>query len=300
MEAMRVVTALAFLAVAACDDTVGGVKPVGGDQPSQAELARFARHLHLDLAGRPPDDAYLDDAVAQLTTDDSVDARLALADDLIGDDAWAELYVGELENRVFGGETADARYQLLCGITRNDDPACNACAPPSNGDFCGTCSCPALTGYAAERDALLTAAEDLADGDSMSAVERRHLETSAFRFLSSADAIATSVFEVSLGHTPQAEERINASAMVNGALLPGSPAGILYHRHGASYDDLLDIVFESEVHREAMVGAVFERYLGRRPSGAELGYFTATLDVDDPDAREVILAVVSSREYFDQ
>ncbi|MCA9677485.1 MAG: hypothetical protein KC464_20850, partial [Myxococcales bacterium] len=161
-------------------------------------------------------------------------------------------------------------------------------------------SCAPLAGYVAERAALRTAVDDLAAGATTSSIERRYVEASPFRALASPDGVAQALFDGFLGHAPQLEERRNAAAMVQGALIAGSPAGLLYHRHGADYADLLDIVFGSEVYREAAVGAVFERYLGRRPTAAELGHFAAGLDPDDPDVRDVILAVVSSREYFEQ
>jgi hypothetical protein len=49
-----------------------------------------------------------------------------------------------------------------------------------------------------------------------------------------------------------------------------------------------------------MVRRVFERYLARSPSANELAHFVSTLDANDPDARGLVRAVVSSREYFAQ
>jgi hypothetical protein len=300
MHLVRVLLA-AIPIVAACDDTVGGLAPVGGDQPSQAELERFTRRLHLDLTGDTPSDAFVADATARLTeAGNTAAARRELAAELVAGDGFAALYVAELENRTFGGETADARYDLLCGIVRGDDPACQACGAPTSGDPCGDCDCAFLTEMRAERAALFTAADDLAAGDPTSAIERRFAETTPLRALSSPEGAADALFDAFLGHTPQDEEQRNAAAMISGALLPGSPAGLLFHRHGADFADLLDIVFESEVYREAIVAATFERYLGRRPTAPELGHFAASLDADAPDARPVVLAVVSSREYFEQ
>jgi hypothetical protein len=88
--------------------------------------------------------------------------------------------------------------------------------------------------------------------------------------------------------------------MILGALLPGAPAGLMFHRLGASYADLIDIVFASEVYREALVRRVFERYLARPPTGPELAHFVSTLDAIDPDVRGLVRAVASSREYFAQ
>ena len=74
----------------------------------------------------------------------------------------------------------------------------------------------------------------------------------------------------------------------------------MFHRHGSNYADLLDIIFTSEVYREALVRRVFERYLARSPKAIELAHFVTTLDATDPDVRGLARAVASSREYFDQ
>ena len=289
----------AVVVTSACDDTVSGLRPVGGDPPSQAELERFVRRLHLDLTGAAPADSDVADAAAQLAAGNTAEARRALAESLIATEDFARVYVEELENRLFGGETAESRYDFLCALVRDDDPACDACPAPTGGDFCADCSCGYLASMYAEREALFTAADDLAGGDSTSSVERRYALATPLRVFASPEGYADVLFEAVLGHLPQDEERRNAAAMVQGSLL-GGPAGILFHRHGGTIDELLDIVFESEVYREALVAAVFERYLGRRPSAPELGHFAGAIDAGDPDARAVILAVVSSREYFEQ
>jgi hypothetical protein len=299
MHLVRTLCAAAALWLAACDSTETGLSPVGGDQPSQAEIERFARRLHLDLTGAPPSDAFLADAVERLGAGNTADARRGLADELIASPGFAQLFIEELENRAYGGETAEARYDFLCGVIRGDDPACDACDFPDDGDFCGSCDCAILQQLYTEREALFEAGDDLTGGDTTSSVERRYVASLPFRALSTPEGTADALFEGFLGHLPQDEERMNAAAMVQGALFPGSPAGLLFHRHGSEFDDLVEIVFESEVYREAAVAAVFERYLGRRPTAPELGVFSAELG-DEPDARPVILAVVSSREYFEQ
>ena len=82
--------------------------------------------------------------------------------------------------------------------------------------------------------------------------------------------------------------------------LGNTPIALMFHRHGANYADMIKIIFESEVYREAMVRRAFERYLARSPSSPELAHFTTTLSATDPDMRPVVRAVVSSREYFEQ
>jgi hypothetical protein len=299
----RIVPALCAIALTAtlhgCHDTVDGVTPVGGTTASQAEVERFGRRLHLDLTGSRADDAYLGTVTAAIADDNSAAARAGLADALLDAPGFASIYVEELENRAFGGEPIDERYEALCGFARVNDAACGAC--PASADPCSGCDCPRLAALAAERADLGGAASDLADSATTAAIERRYADAAAFYQLAdSPQSGAATLFQVFLGRPPGPDELDNAAAMFAGSLLPGAPAGLLFHRHGARYADLVDILFESEIYREAAVRAVFERYLGRPPDAAELDHFTASLDAAAPDVRGVIRAVVSSREYFEQ
>ena len=295
------VLALAFLG-AACGKSVGGVAPVGGDEPGAVETERFVRRLHLDLTGRPASDQYLADAVLELAAaSGGAGARAALADRLVDSEEFAQTFTDELANRVFGGEDPDDRYALLCGVTRDDDPRCASCGPPPAGDACAGCDCAPLVAIDADRQALLDASADLAGGSATtSEVERRFAGSSALASFSAPEALADQLFQLFLGRPVEADEQTNAAAMIVGALIPGSPAGLLFHRHGSDYQDLLDILFESEVYREAAVSAVFARYLGRSARLAEMAHFSAELDAAAPDDRPVIRAVVSSQEYFEQ
>ena len=282
-----------------CGQTVDGITPVGGEQPSEAELRRFMRRLHLDLAGTAPDDTYLDDAVARLLADSTAAGRAAIADELLAQQEFADTYVAELENRVFGGQSAESRYQQLCGVVRVVVPECMQC--PLNGDTCGDCACAPIVTYVGERDVILTSAADLAAGTPTGTLERRYASTIAFRsFFNTPNTLAVGYFDVFLGRPAELDEMDNAAAMLQGALLPGSPAGVLFHRHGSDMTDFIDILFSSENYREAVVIGVFQRYLGRRPTGVELSHFSASVDSSSPDALGVIRAVTSSREYFEQ
>ena len=108
------------------------------------------------------------------------------------------------------------------------------------------------------------------------------------------------LFSDFLARTAEDDEIENGRAMIIGSIIAGSPAGLMFHRHGATYGDLIDIIFTSEIYREAIVRRVFLRYLSREPNAAELAHFVTVLDANAPDARTVVRAVVSSREYFDQ
>lgn len=289
------------VALGACDSKVDGVKPVGGDVASPIEQERFLGRLHLDLTGSRAPASWIDDGLAALAADgDSAESRAGLADPLIGSSAWAELYVAELENTLFGGEDSESRYDLLCGILRATDTACIACPVPTNGDICDQCACAALTTLVAERAEIRQSAADLAGDATTADIGRRLSASQALRSLQDPDTTVMAVFDSFIGRAAEPEEQLNGRNMVFGIALPGGPAGLLFHRHGANYDDFLDIVFESEVYREAQVASVFDRYLGRSPNPAELRHFTAQLDAADPDLRPVVRAVVSSREYFDQ
>jgi hypothetical protein len=152
-----------------------------------------------------------------------------------------------------------------------------------------------------ERDALLASWQALLDGAATSKIERSFAESSIFRFNAGApESVATALFDHFLGRPIEPTELANAKFLVIGALFPATPAGLLFHRHGANYADLVDIIFTSEVYREAAVDAVFLRYLGRQAAPIELSAFTKGLDAASPDVRPVIRAVVSSSEYFAQ
>lgn len=286
-----------------CSERVEGVTPVGDDTPSEIEMERFARRLHLDLTGTVPADAYLTDAVARLgAAGNTATERGAMADELMATAEWAELQVSELENRAFAGETLDARYDFVCGIIRAGSAACGDC-PVTGNELCSSCAaCPLLGELGTERDALAAAADDLASAAAtLAEVERRYAESYGFgRLITGPDQVTNDLFEVFLGRPAEAEELRNGRAMVIGSLVPPTMAGLLFHRHGADYGDLVAILFESEIYREAAVARVFERYLGRLPSPAELSHFAGGLDPEAPDARPVVRAVVSSREYLEQ
>ncbi len=285
----------AVLLLAACDETVGGNTPVGGDEASDAALERFVRRAYIDLSGLPPGAAELSAEVASLRAGGNTPtARRALISKLMSAAAWANVWIEELDNRVLGGETLSYRYEFLCSIIRSQTTACQSCQAADPCD----CACPELATLKTERDALATGASDLRGGMSTSAVERRYaLATGYFALSGEPENRARALFVDFLGRPAEADEIENARAMFFGGL--GGPAGLMFHRHGANYADLIDIIFDDEVYREAVVAGVFDRYLARQPSSAELAHFVGRLSAANPDARPVIEAVLSSKEYFD-
>ena len=292
---MRAVLLLGI--VAACHDTQLGNQPVGGSVDSDASIQRFLRHAYLDLSGRPPSDDDLASGTQQLRdAGNTASARGMVIAGLIAQDAFAKVWIGELENALFGGNTVDQQYALVCGILRST-PGCSSCTAV---DSC-TCTCPAIAPLLGERTQLEQSAADLAAGTKSSAIERRYAMAEGYYVLSGTpEARVTTEFHDFLARTAEADEIENGRAMIIGSLIQGSPAGVLFHRYGASYSDFLDIVFTSDVYREAIVRRVFLRYLAREPSTAELVHFSATLDATTPDLRDLVQAVTSSREYFDQ
>ncbi len=281
--------------LAACESTEGGHIPVGGDEASDAALERFVRRVYVDLSGVPPTDAELSAETANLRSAGNTPvARRALVQKLMAAAPWANVWIDELENRVLGGETLENRYRFLCSIIRAQNPACQACMA---ADPC-ECTCPQLTQLSAERAALSTGASDLRGGMSTSAVERRYAAAIGyFALLGEPEGRARSLFQDFLGRPAEGEEIENARAMILGGL-GGGPAGIIFQRHGGTYAELLDIIFADEIYREAVVGGVFDRYLARQPTSAERAHFVSTMSADNPDARPVIEAVLSSKEYF--
>lgn len=298
---------VALVAVATgCDKTVDGVAPVGGEVSSPAEVERFVRRAHLDLTGSAADEAFVADARDRILADaNSAAARGEVIDELLADSKFAETFVDEVENRTFAADGYEPGFALLCGIQRMNEPLCADCQASS--DPCDGCTCESVTTLQAERDALDAAAADLSAGDATtSEVERRFAVATPYIGLAGPDAGANNLFEDFLGRPAEPDELQNATAMILSiGVNQNDPnaadhAGLLFHRLGGTYDDLLDIVFESEIYREAAVNRVFERFIGRLATPAELDHFVNTLDSDNPDIRDVTRAVLSSREYFGQ
>ncbi len=284
--------------LAACDSTVSDQKPVGGSVDTPAEIQRFLRHAYLDLSGHGPSDADLASVTTRLEEQgNTATARGALIDELIAKDEFSKVWIEELENGIFGGNTVDSQYALVCGLVRGTAPACMSCNDP---DSCA-CTCPEMGTYFAERAALRTSATDLAGGTNSATIERRYALAYGYYVLAgSPEGRVRTLFDDFLARAAEPDEIENGRSMIFGAIIPGSPAGLLFHRHGASYEDLVDIVFTSEIYRESLVRRAFERYLARIPSSVELAHFVSTLDATDPDVRSLVRAVVSSREYFAQ
>jgi hypothetical protein len=285
-----------------CTDTVVDNKPVGGDTASPIEQERFVRRMHLDLAAMPPSDTFVAAALADMAGDGSNTAamRASLADGLLDSEEFALTWVDELTNASFGGDNPDGRYDLYCSVLRDDIAECIACGEPTGSDPCGECDCQTLVDARADRALLDAAADDLRDGvATTSAIERRYADSIAFGYLTDQNGTAMNLFEVFLNRPAEPEELANAASMIIGTFIDGSPAGLLFHSHGSDYYDLMNIVFGSEIYREAVVIRAFERYLGRLPTQDEITHFAGVLDLADPDVRPVVRAIVSSREYFD-
>ncbi len=293
---MRLLATL--LCLAACNDTIPAGKPIGTTVDTEAEIQRFLRRAHLDLTGAVPTDAELAAGTTRLRdAGNTAAARAELADELLAGDRFAALWIEELENSIFGGNTLEQQYAFVCGIVRGTVPACQSCTMQ---DSCA-CTCANLPAFNTERAGLRTTAADLRGGMKTSSIERRYAKAMAyFVLIGSPEARTRALFDDFLSRPAEPDEIENGRGMIIGPIFPGSPAGLMFHRHGSTYDDLLDIVFDSEVYREAVIRRVFERYLARSPKPIELAHFLTTLDANDPDARDLVRAVMSSREYFDQ
>jgi Protein of unknown function (DUF1549) len=293
-----VVCALGACALGACGETLGGNQPVGKVPDSDAQLQRYLRRAYLDLSGHPPSDDQLTAATTRLReADNTPSARGALVDELIADEAFARTWLGELENAIFGGSSLEQQYALVCGLVRAIAQVCRSC---TEADSCA-CTCAPMQTHTAERAQLRTAVRDLSGTAHSASIERRYAMVGAYFVLAGSPEVrVTALFDDFLSRTAESDEVENGRAMIVGSLFPNAPAGLLFHRYGSSYGDLVDIVFDSEVYREAMVRRVFDRYLARSPSAAELAHFVSTLDATDPDVRSLVRAVASSREYFAQ
>jgi hypothetical protein len=272
--------------------------PVGGHTDTEAELQRYVRRATLDLAGQPPADAELNASTQQLRdANNTAAARATFVDQLIGGDEYAKLWVEELENGIFGGNMLDQQYQFICSLVRGGDPTCDTC---SQQDSC-KCACNVLPTLDAERTDLKKATTDFMSKMPTSEIERRYAAAIGYFALNGGpEGRVSALFDDFLSRPAELDEIENGRAMIIGAIFPNSPAGLLFHRHGSNYADMIDIIFDSEVYRESMVRRVFGRYLAREPSSIELAHFVTTIDATKPDLRGLVRAVVSSREYFDQ
>jgi hypothetical protein len=282
----------------ACNEKVGHQQPLGTTVDTDAQIQRYLRRVYLDVTGKVPSDTDLDTSTSHLRdAQNTPTARGSLVDDLMAKPEWGTTWASELENTIFAGNTLAQQYALICGIIRGDTTACQSCTDP---DPCN-CQCGNLPQLLTERTQLATSATDFSGGTKSSTIERRYAAAVGYYALAGdPDTRTKTLFTDFLGRTAEADETDNGRMMIIGALITGSPAGILFHRYGSNYTDMLDIIFTSEVYREALVRRVFERYLARDPSGVELSHFVSTLDAMEPDLRSVVRAVVSSREYFDQ
>ncbi len=293
---LRSITLLFCLA--ACEQTVAGGDPVGGSVDSDAEIQRFLRRAYLDLTGETPSEADLTASTTRLReANNSPSARGALVSELMDQREFADVWTEELENAIFAGNTLDSHYALVCGLIRGATQECLSCTAT---DSCA-CTCPQIAPFKPEREKLATTAADFAAGMKTSFLEKRYaLQTGYSVITGSLEARITALFEDFLARPPEPDEIENGRALIIGSIVPGSPAGVMFHKYGSSYAEMLDIVFESEVYREAVVRRVFDRYLARSPSPVELAHFSGTLDAAEPDARDLVRAVISSREYFEQ
>src|SRR5262245_44031990 len=104
---------VAALGAAACNETVGGNKPVGKAVDSDAQIERFLRRAYLDLSGHVPGDGELTGATGRLRdAGNTATARGELVDELIAQDGFATAWFEEFENAVFGGNSLEQQYNL--------------------------------------------------------------------------------------------------------------------------------------------------------------------------------------------
>ena len=287
-----------LLCLAACDQTVAGGDPVGGSVDTDAEIQRYLRRAYLDLTGDTPAEADLTASTTRLReANNSAAARGELVGDLMDKQEFADVWTEELENSIFAGDTLESHYQLVCGLIRGTTQACLSC---TDADACA-CTCAPIAPFKLEREKLATTPADFHGGMKTSVLEKRYaMQPGYFAIAGSPEARIAALFDDFLARTPEPDEIENGRALIIGSIIPTSPAGVLFHRYGSSYAEMLDIVFQSEVYREALVRRVFDRYLARSPKPVELAHFSATLDAMEPDARTLVHAVTSSREYFEQ
>jgi hypothetical protein len=291
------------LLIAGCSDKVSHVQPVGGAAGSALHEERYLRRLFLDLTGAGPTDDQL--AAAKKTLSDGADsaaARGAVVDTVLALPGFATNWVAELTNRVLAGQQLTDSYSLICASYRNFIVACQTCPMPSDpqASLCSSCDCAEVKQLWQEEQDLESAPQKLALGLTTSEIERLYGGSYLMQYsFADGNALADAMFQSFLAKKTSDDERRNAS-MISQAQPGSGNHGVLFHRYGGSFGDLVDIVFSSERYREGTVESVFTRYLGRAPTPVERAHFVAGLDASKPDVRPVIKAVVSSTEYFAQ
>lgn len=299
MQRAARLTILGALAVGGCGSEEGPFRPAGETGPSALEEERFVKRLHLDLTGEKPSDEVLAAGLDRLSKEGNLPStRAAMAQELLSSQAFADLWVEEVEVDAFGGARREDVYDLFCSVFLTIEPTCETCVIDPN-DLC-SCDCETVRDLKVEREVLRGSAGKLAGGEASIEVDRRIISTLAFQVNGgTADGIADAMFTSFLGRPAEPEEMRQARAFVLGDSIPNVQA-LLFHQVGNNYADMVDIVLASEPYRDALVDRVFFRYLGRYATPAELKHFSASLDPSAPDVRALIVSVTSSREYFEQ
>jgi len=203
----------------ACNDTQSGNQPVGGQVDSAAAVERYVRHATLDLSGSPPADADLQATAGQLRGQgNTAAARGTFVDGLIANAAFPKTWIEELENGIFGGNTLDNQYALICSILRSSTQDCLSCTA---ADSC-TCTCPEIAPLLTERTQLRMNASDLGGGTASSAIERRYaLAEGYYALAGSPEGRVKNLFTDFLARTAEPDEIENGRAMILGQIIPG-------------------------------------------------------------------------------
>ena len=121
----------------ACNETHGGNQPIGGDVDTEAEIQRYLRRAYLDLTGSGPSDAELAASTTRLHdgrqhVGGARRARRRAARQVEFSTVWVE----ELENAIFGGNSISSSTTTSCARSSRPDPACKSCT------LTDSCACP--------------------------------------------------------------------------------------------------------------------------------------------------------------
>ena len=135
-----------------------------------------------------------------------------------------------------------------------------------------------------------------------SSIEKRYAQAIGyFALAGSPEGRVRSLFDDFLSRPAEPDEIENGRAMIIGAIFPAAPAGLMFHRHGSNYTDMLTIVFGSEVYREAIVRRAVGALPRARPEAPPSSPTSSPPSMRPTRTRAALLrAVVSSREYFEQ
>ena len=266
------------------DTTLTGNNPPPYHGISDLQVKLYINKMYVDLIGREPDSAEIENQFAYLKTNDlSVTSRNTIAAQLISDnDFYNRLFDLTSADMTNGIDTVDINdeinqyyyfiyYDSINGYTQN------------------------LPYYYSELirfDALNTATEELKSNTiTLREYYRRFLDNYFYDQVNmGTENFVKGSFDDLFLRTPTTDELLTASDMVNGA------PSTLFDMSGSAKTDFENIVVTTPEFTEGFIRKCYEQYLLRFPNSSEMGLATQSLETNF-DWRTFIRDLVCTDEY---